>query len=171
MRKVIFSLPLFPLLLVDCSSCPQDPTQAEFFCGVRNITTGTYARRQEILQHEAMQAQLGAWQSGQQANARQAQATALAQQRNELRAKLAALNADLGRERQQLLRARAERFSDRQTLAELETRIRGLQGKRDQLAQADPDDPVSQEELEAIRQENARLKEQIEGIYKLPKAE
>jgi hypothetical protein len=51
----LFQLCVVQLFLVSCSGCSDDPTQAGFFCGVRNITTGTYERRQTTLTNEAIE--------------------------------------------------------------------------------------------------------------------
>ena len=113
----------------------------------------------------------GAWQSGQQAYAREQQAAGLAEERNALRPQLARLNVDLQKERQQVRQAREKRLADQQSLAGLEAQVRQLQAKRDQFAQSDPADPVSEAEVERIRRENAEIKDQIDAIIKLHRAE
>src|SRR3954470_3736657 len=95
------------LLLPSCSGCSDDPTQAGFFCGVRNIASGTYERRQAELSHEA--ALTESYASSQQAHIRglHKEETALTAEQARLQGSLAALQRDTKREQMLIVQARS----------------------------------------------------------------
>ena len=148
------------LLLSGCASCTQDPSQAGFFCGVQNISSGTYERRQQVLQSQAAQAQEQAAQQAQQASTLQREEQADVTERNTLRAQLTSIQADVNRQRRELARARTERGANQVTIAKLETQQRQLQDRLNYLKSHS----VSSEEIAQLKRENAELQRKMNEV-------
>ena len=135
MFRVMFPY-AFPLMLAACADCTQDPSQAGFFCGIRNIAEGTYENRQTAMRRETEQVEADAQQRGDELRSLQSQEASLAADKEDLLAKLASIQADLDKQKRLLAEARLQRRADRDKLAELEMHLRTLQDKRAQLARS-----------------------------------
>jgi chromosome segregation ATPase len=151
-------LSLLPLTLASCSSCSGDPTQAGFFCGVSNIATGAYERRQAVLTHEAdVSKGYAASQQGRLHSLQQEEAGLKAEQAR-LQANLASLQTDLQRERALLKAAEGNRTVAPQQLDNLEEQRSALQNRRHVLAGSSN---VTRQDVEALRQANQQLQQKI----------
>lgn len=159
---MFLSLPFLLLLLLlnGCASCTQDPAQAGFFCGVQNISSGTYERRQQALQWQATQAQEQAAYQGRQASALQREEQADISERRALRTQLALLQTNVRRQQRELTRARTESGADQATVARLETQLSQLQ---DRLKHAQSG-TISPEEIAALKRENQELQQKINDV-------
>jgi hypothetical protein len=158
MLRLAFLSGLFPLLLAACADCSQDPSQAGFFCGVQNIASGTYERRQQALQLQAAQAETIASNQGETLQRLQRQEADVEAQHYRLQSSLASLRAQLTGEQRQLSHAALQRETDQQTLAELDKQLRDLEARRTALSRSGS---VTPEEIAAIERDNQRLRAEI----------
>src|SRR5947209_7289137 len=94
----LIPLTILPLPFISCSACSGDPRQAGFFCGVSNIATGTYEKRQIELSREASQAEIVAGMRQRELHSLQRQEAAASQEQSRLKKDLATLHASLQRE-------------------------------------------------------------------------
>ncbi len=156
----VFSL-VVPVVLSGCGSCSQDPSQAGFFCGVQNIATGTYERRQSALQHDAAQTEAIAAQQGNRAGVLQSHEEGLAAEEKQRQTQLALLQKQILREREQLEWAKRNGSLDPGIIKQLDGRAGELQRKGDGLSRSPV---VTVEEIEALSSENQRLQGEISKL-------
>jgi chromosome segregation ATPase len=135
-----------PVFVTGCASCTQDPSQAGFFCGVQNITSGTYDRRQQALQ----------WQ------ATQRQEQSVAAEKRALAEQLSLLQADLSLQQRQLARARTQRGSAQETIAKLETQRNELQNRLNNARSG----AVSPQEIASLKRDIDNLQNAISKVLK-----
>lgn len=156
------------LMLAACANCTQDPSQAGFFCGIRNIAEGTYEHRQAALKSEAEQAETEAQQRGDQVRTLQSQEASLTVEKKQLQTKRASIQVDLGKQKRLLAETRLQQQADRSKLAELETRLKALQYKRTQLGQSATASP---QEVETLKRDIQHLQNKINEVLKLTAVE
>jgi chromosome segregation ATPase len=155
-------LAVLAISLGACADCTQDPSQAGFFCGIKNIAEGTYEHRQAELKSEAEQTEAEVQQRSGQMRSLQRQEASSAAEKKQLQAKLASVQADLDKQKRLLAEAKLHRQADRSKLAELETRLKALQEKRNQLGQS-----ATASQVEALKRENQRLQDNINEVLKV----
>jgi hypothetical protein len=133
------------------------------FCGIQNITEGTYEQRQSALRSEAEGTEAVARQRSDELRTLQRQETSLAVEKKELQKKLVSVQVDLNKQKQLLANAKLRQRADRDKLRELETQRKALQEKRTGLGQSDG---ASLQEVENLKLEIARLQGRIEDELK-----
>jgi chromosome segregation ATPase len=154
-------LAVLAMALEACADCTQDPSQAGFFCGIKNIAEGTYEHRQTALRSETEGTEAVARQRSDELRTLQSQETSLAVEKNELQKKLASLQADIDKQKRLLANASLHQRADRDTLMELEARLKVLQEKRMRLGQSDN---TSLQEVEDLKRDTLRLQNQIADV-------
>jgi chromosome segregation ATPase len=155
------ALALLPMPLLSCSACSGDPRQAGFFCGVSNIATGTYEKRQQELTREASQTEMIAGMRQQELHSLQLKEAALSQEQSRLKKDLATLHASLLREQAMLKSAAVARDTDLQRLNEVLSQLQDLQEEWEQLSR---DPKVTEGKVADLTQKNEEVDKEIDEI-------
>jgi DNA repair exonuclease SbcCD ATPase subunit len=157
--------PLFVLLLATlgaCSSCPRDPTQAGFFCGVNNaVLTDTYDEDQAALEAELAAAEQRAAELKEEAERLERLKAGLDVERREAAGRLESANRELSQLIARLDEATRQQGVDRQRLRELREREEVLSQRQLGLSKSGD---VTPQELAAIEAANARLSADIDEL-------
>lgn len=152
------------LMPAACADCPQDPSEAGFVCGVKNIADGTYERRQLALTSGAEQAEAEARRRSDRMRVLHSQEANLAAEKKDLHVNLASLQVDLDRQKRELAEARLRQQIDRSELAQLEKRVNVLQDTRDRLVRSGI---ASRQDIEALKREIQHLQNRIDEVLDL----
>jgi septal ring factor EnvC (AmiA/AmiB activator) len=152
------------LVLGGCSTCPRDPNQAGFFCGINNLATGVYREDTARLSDEADAAERQAASLRADRDRLQAEIAQLSGEERALRERQLRLNDELATQMDRVAELRRRQGADRARLAALDRQIADL-GQRQRAVSAAPaaaTDPATLRRLEA---ENQALQRQIDEIY------
>ena len=157
--------PLFVLILATlsaCSSCPRDPTQAGFFCGVNNaVLTDTYEEDQAALEAELAAAEQRAAELREESERLERQQASLDIERRQAAERLETANRNLSQTIARLDEAARQQGVDRERLRALREREELLSRRQLDLSKSGD---VTPQELAAIEAANARLRADIDEL-------